>query len=177
MFSSFWLRPLLRRPAGRPLNGKPPTPRRPRRVRLGLEALEDRVTPSVTVTTTLDPTTPIAGQLSLREAINMVNAGQVADNTIILPAGAYQNTQGALNVTHSLILQGAGSGNTIIDGGGTDRVVLIDPTTAVNVQISGVTIRDGNTTGNGGGIDVQDGQGQSSVLTVTNCVITGNSAG
>jgi hypothetical protein len=141
-----------------------------------LERLEDRVTPSVTVTTTLDPTTPIQGQLSLREAVNMVNAGQVADNTILLPAGNYQNVQGALNVTHSLILQGAGAGNTILDGGNKDRVLLIDPTAAVNVQISGATIRDGNANGPGGGIDVQDAAGQSSVLTVQNCIISGNTA-
>ncbi|HTU93929.1 MAG TPA: choice-of-anchor Q domain-containing protein [Gemmataceae bacterium] len=146
------------------------------RTQLSVEGLEERVTPSVTVTTTLDPATPIAGQLSLREAINMVNAGQVADDTIILPAGTYQNMQGALNVTHSLILQGAGDINTILDGGGTDRVVLIDPTASVNVQISGVTIRDGNTTGGGGGIAVQEVGSQPSVLTVQNCIITGNRA-
>lgn len=140
--------------------------------RLQLEYLEDRVTPSVTVTTTLDPTTPIAGQLSLREAISMVNAGQVADNTIILPTGNYQNTQGALNVTHSLILQGAGADSTIIDGGGTDRVVLIDPTAAVNVQISGVTARNGNTTGNGGGIEVATDAN----LTLQNGILSGNTA-
>ena len=177
MFSSFWLQTLVRRLSSCARTRKPPASRRPHRVRLAVEGLEDRVTPSVTVTTTLDPSTPIAGQLSLREAINMVNAGQVADNTIILPTGAYLNTQGALNVTHSLILQGAGANSTIIDGGGTDRVVLIDPAAAVNVQISGVTIRDGNTTGNGGGIEVQDVQGQSSVLTVTSCIISGNLAG
>ncbi|HWG42525.1 MAG TPA: right-handed parallel beta-helix repeat-containing protein [Gemmataceae bacterium] len=142
-----------------------------------LECLEDRITPSVTVTTTLDPATPIVGQLSLREAIAEVNAGQVADNTIILPGGTYQNTQGALNVTHSLILQGAGAGNTILDGDGMDRVVLIDPAAMANVQLSGVTVRNGNTTGSGGGIDVTDVGGQSSVLTVQNCTITGNTAG
>ncbi len=153
--------------------------RRPVRTmqRLQLECLEDRMMPSVTVTTTLDPTTPITGQVSLREAVNMVNAGQVADNTIIVPAGTYLNTQGALNVTHSLILQGAGANNTNLDGGGTDRVVFIDPAAAVNVQISGVTVRNGNTSGSGGGIDVQDQSGQSSVLTVQNSIITGNTAG
>ena len=177
MFCPLWLRPLVRLLWRCPPTRKSPTPRRLHRVRLALEGLDDRIMPSVTVTTTLDPATPIAGQLSLREAINMVNAGQVADNTIILPAGNYQNTQGALNVTHSLNLQGAGSGSTILDGGGTDRVVLIDPTTAVNVQISGATIRDGNTSGAGGGIDVQDQSGQSSTLTVMNSLITTNTAG
>ncbi len=140
---------------------------------LSLETLESRITPSVTVSTTLDPTTPIAGQVSLREAIDMVNAGQVADNTIILPAGSYLNTQGALNVTHSLILQGAGAGRTALDGGGTDRVVLIDPAAAVDVQISGVTVRGGNTSGNGGGIDIV----ANANVTVQNCIVSDNTAG
>jgi hypothetical protein len=106
----------------------------------------------------------------------MVSAGQVADNTIILPAGTYANTQGALDVTHDLILQGAGAAGTIIDGGGKDRVFFINPGTAVNVQLSGVTIQNGNTTGFGGGIDVEDVLGQSSALSLTNCVVTGNTA-
>lgn len=42
------------------------------------------------------------------------------------------------------------SGTTSIDSGGTDRVVLIDPAAAVNVQISGVTVRNGNTPGSSG---------------------------
>jgi len=176
MFSPWWMRSLLRRLRACPSTRKPRTPRRVRRTHLVLEVLEDRVTPSVTVTTTQDLSTPVAGQLSLREAINMVNAGQVADNTIILSAGTYQNTQGALNITHSLILQGAGSGTTILDGGGTDRVILIDPIAAVNVQFSGLTVQNGNTNGDGGGINVLDVSGQSSTLTVQNCIITANTA-
>ncbi|HWG42524.1 MAG TPA: choice-of-anchor Q domain-containing protein [Gemmataceae bacterium] len=172
MLSSIWLRALLRWLTGNFRTRKRPPSRRVRRLRLGVEALEDRLTPSVTVTTTLDPATPIVGQLSLREALAEVNAGQVADNTIILPGGTYQNTQGALNVTHSLILQGAGAGNTILDGGGMDRVVLIDPAAMANVQLSGVTVRNGNTTGNGGGIDVVTNVN----VTLQNSIFSGNSA-
>jgi len=142
------------------------------RRRLVLEALEDRLVPSVTVTTPLDTT--IANQISLRQAIAMVNAGQVADNTINLPAGNYLNLTGALDVTHALILQGAGPGNTIIDGGGTDRVFLVNPATGVTVQFSSVTIRDGSTGGSGGGIFVQDASGQSSSLTLMDSIVTGN---
>ena len=177
MFSPLWMGSLFRWPWACPSTRRPLPPRRVRRAHLGLEPLEERVTPSVTVTTAMDPATPIAGQLSLREAINMVNSGQVADNTIILPAGTYVNAQGALNVTHSLILQGAGSGTTVLDGSGTDRVIFIDPPAAVNVQISGVTVRNGSFFDDGGGIDVQDVTGQSSVLTVQNCIITDNIGG
>jgi len=147
-----------------------------RRARLNLELLEDRVTPSVLVTTPLDETNANDGRLSLREAIAMVNAGQVPDNTIVLPAGTYLNTMNAQVITHSLILQGAGATRTVIDGDDTDRVFLIQPQTAVTVQFSGVTIRDGSAIGSGGGIDVQDVNGQSSTLTVQNCTITANLA-
>ena len=47
-----------------------------------IETLEDRCIPAVTVTTPLDLGGATPGQLSLRQAIAMVNAGQVADNTI-----------------------------------------------------------------------------------------------
>jgi hypothetical protein len=84
-----------------------------------VESLEERLTPSVTVSTLLDPTTAVAGQLSLRQAINLVNAGQVPDNTVLLPAGTYLNSQqGALSITHSLTMQGAGVGSTAIDAAG-----------------------------------------------------------
>src|SRR5947209_17705575 len=79
-----------------------------------LEALEDRLAPSVTVTTTRDAVSATDGALSLREAIDMVNAGSVPDNTILLPAGLYRiGRSGALednnaswdfDVKHALIL-------------------------------------------------------------------------
>jgi hypothetical protein len=158
--------------------GRMSTPRAPRhrRARPTLDILEDRLTPSVTVTTSLDPTTPIAGQLSLREAIDLVNAGQVADNTVILPAGAYLNLQGTLSVTHALTLQGAGAGATTVNGNGAGRVVFVHPATAVTVQLSGVTVRGGATGGFGGGIDVEDVPGQSSALALADCVVVGNRA-
>src|SRR5438128_6863084 len=59
----------------------------PDRYRPRLEVLEDRLTPSVTVTTTADVVNAGDGVTSLREAISLVNAGSVADNTVIVPAG------------------------------------------------------------------------------------------
>jgi hypothetical protein len=139
-----------------------------------LEVLEDRLVPSITVNTTQDPMTATPGVLSLRQAIALVNAGQVADNTVILPSGNYVNAQGALEVTHSLVLQGAGAGSTAIDGAGVDRVVFIDPKSAVSVQLSGVTVRDGALASSGAGIDLFDAPGQSSALTLTDCIVSGN---
>src|SRR5262249_45605264 len=52
----------------------------------------------------------------------------------------------------------------------------IDPPAAVAVQLSGVTVFNGATSGSGGGIDVQDVSGQSSTLTLTNCVVSQNPA-
>jgi len=151
-----------------PANGRRKLPRR----QPVLEALEDRLVPSVTVTTVLDTT--LANQISLRQAIAMVNLGQVSDNTVILPAGIYLNSAGALSVVHSLTLQGAGAASTIIDGGGIDRVFFVNPAAGITVQFTGVTIRDGSTGGSGGGIDVQDASGQSSSLMLTDCIVTGN---
>ncbi len=146
---------------------------------LRLETLDDRLTPSVTVTTILDVSSNIPGVVSLRNAVAMVDAGQVPDNTIILPANAnaYSTANaGPLNITHDLILQGAGAGTTTIDAGGASGVFLIDPTSAVNVQISGVTIQNGSTPDEGGGIEVLDATGQASSLTVDNSIISDNHA-
>ncbi len=147
--------------------------------RLQLEYLEDRITPSVTVNTILDLAPPITGQVSLREAINMVNAGQVADNTIILPSGSYQNALGAFDITHSLILQGGGAASTTINGThnpNTDHIFVIEPSTSINVQVSGVTLTGGDTGENGGAIDLLDAPALASTLTLSNCVVTGNQA-
>ncbi|HLN28714.1 MAG TPA: DUF4214 domain-containing protein [Gemmataceae bacterium] len=140
--------------------------------RLVLETLEERLVPSVTVTNPLDTT--IGNEISLRQAITMVNNGQVSDNTVILPAGTYVNLSGALGISHSLNLEGAGPISTIISGGGTDRVFVVFTGNTVDLQISGVTIRDGVTTGSGGGIAVVDSSASS--LSLTNSIVTGNTA-
>src|SRR5262249_48764114 len=69
----------------------PRLPARPRR--LGLERLEDRVTPTTfTVNTALDDVTPGDGKLSLREAVTRANAHAGAD-VIVLPAGVFKLTR------------------------------------------------------------------------------------
>jgi len=149
--------------------------RRTNLLRPTVESLEIRLVPSITVTTTLDTVTP--NQISLRQAIIMVDNGEVPDNTIILPAGTYINFTSNQIISHSTILEGAGAASTIIDGGGTDRVFLINnPFQTLLVQMIGVTIRGGSTTGTGAGIYLEDGAGNSSSLTLTNCKVTGNIA-
>ncbi len=88
--------------------------RRPRAVPLRLELLEDRVTPSVTitVTTAMDDNTPGNGSVSLREAINAINsATPPTDPDIIAEIGATP-TFGPLD-TINFNISGAGTVQTI----------------------------------------------------------------
>jgi CSLREA domain-containing protein len=140
---------------------------------------------------------------TLRAAIMEANALGGAD-TIVLPAGTYtltlgpaddeENFDGAradigdLDILGSdLTITGAGAASTIIDGGGIDRIIEVNdfagPGVAVNVTISGVTLRNGNTQVSpfgyfppGGAIQF-DGFGSiNKRLTLSNCKILNNNA-
>ena len=74
-----------------------------------------------------------------------------------------------LTITQSVIITGAGAPDVIIDGGGTYRPVTV--TSAGNVTITGVTIRNGVTTDGGGGLSEVG-----SNVDLRACVITGNTA-
>ena len=136
---------------------------------------------------------------SLREAIDAAVAG----DTIDIPAGTYTLTLGSqLTIDVGLTLSGAGSGDTIIQADtapmtATFRVLY---TEAGDVTISGVTVQNGNTNQDGGGIYnkgaltlidtiVKDNHSSAEFsggggiynyfnvsLTLINSVITGNSA-
>lgn len=92
---------------------------------------------------------------TLRAAIQEANALD-GDDTITLPVGTLTLTAfhgGDLDVTDfftTLTIIGAGASQTIIDGGGIDRVFNVG--SLATLEISGVTIRNGSVTGNGGGI-------------------------
>jgi CSLREA domain-containing protein len=113
---------------------------------------------------------------SLREAIRAANAAAGPD-TITLPAGTYTLTlaganedagaTGDLDITDDLTLAGAGAETTIIAASTDDRVFHIPG--AFQVAISGVTIRNGNPFGSGGGI-LYTG----SVLTLTSSQLISN---
>jgi hypothetical protein len=80
-----WLRTLAARP------NRTPAPRAPRRptIRPRVEELEDRSVPAViTVTNTLDNSTPSGAGVSLREAIQSINAGMDI-NSDVTHTGAY----------------------------------------------------------------------------------------
>ena len=132
---------------------------RPRR-KLVLESLERRDVPA-----TFAPlaATPDGTAGSLRDAIIQADAdGQ--DDVITLQAGTYQlavaNVAGAaspntgdLDLTetgHTITIQGAGAGLTIIDGGKLDAVFAVSDN--VTAALRDLTVRDGITSELGGGI-------------------------
>jgi len=87
-------------------------------------------------------------------------------DTIMVAAGIYNEHD--LNIGESMRIQGAGVGSTIVAAQYSGRVFFIG---VCEVELSGMTIRNGNTTGNGGGIYNDGGD-----LTITNCTISDNTA-
>jgi CSLREA domain-containing protein len=133
-------------------------------------------------TTVDDPTlqacTTVDDDCSLRGAIIAANADGFSD-TIILGAETYTLTEvgvddaawdGDLDINSDLVLIGAGSGQTTIDGNGGvtgDRVIHIFGDTIV--EISGVTITGGTGINGGGILGIGD-------LTLTDVIVSGNTA-
>jgi CSLREA domain-containing protein len=157
-----------------------------------------------------------SGACTLRAAINESDFSGGA-NIITVPAGTYTLTIGPFDDEFNLLgastdsgdldiadfssfglpqltsvtINGAGAGTTIIDGGGIDRVLDINNFAAfggaVNVTLSGLTIRNGNAPTSpdgyntpGGGIQFDGFDNLTSspngTLTINNCNITGNTA-
>ena len=137
--------------------------------------------PSVyTVTTTAD-----SGTGSLRAAIASANSTATNDTinfnipttdagcasgvcTITLTSGELvindATTAGTLTITNT-----TGANNLILSGNNTNRIFNVN--TSGNLTLSGVTMTNGKVTGGDGGAVTSDG-----TLTVTNSVITGNTA-
>ncbi len=142
---------------------------------------------------------------SLREAVNAANA-LAGPDTIDLPTGTYALTiantagqenagaEGDLDISGDLTLIGNGPSGTIIDGNAIDGVLHI--LTGV-VDISRVTIRNGNSPSDGGGVLIDGGtvtidesaivdngcaglgggiQNSSGSLTVSDSTVSGNTA-
>lgn len=116
-------------------------------------------------------------------------------DTINVAAGVYVEN---VFIDKDIVLQGAGADSTFIDGGGVDATVEVYR--YLNVSISGMTIRNGNRSGSGGGILISrdctvqvtdatifDNEATSygggiymdflSVVTLTNSTVISNSAG
>ena len=148
----------------------------------------------------------LSGLCTLRAAVQETNA-LVGSDSIALDTNTYTLTglsgedlalTGDLDILDDLTIAGTGAANTIIDGGGVDRIFDIDPLGAgVAVTISDLTIRGGNVLGEpGGGVrnagtlvldnttisgNASDGDGgaivNSDALTLTESGVSGNDAG
>jgi PKD repeat protein len=113
------------------------------------------------------------GACSLREAVRTSNLdadfggcqGGAGADVISVPAGTFVLTRvasgqggGDLDVTRSVTIGGSGTGDTFVDANGpvtADRVIqVIAP---ASMALSGITARDGQVTGAGGGIRVAAG--------------------
>jgi CSLREA domain-containing protein len=133
------------------------------------------------------------GNCSLREAIQASNTDTAVDNctkgsgtdTINIPASGspYQlslvgtnedaNVNGDLDITDPVTINGAGPTQTVIDGNGAvtgERVIDL----LANANISGVTVENGTSPGQGGGIQVHGGI--SGAVNLDNVVISNNAS-
>ena len=118
---------------------------------------------------------------SLRGAVIAANAAAGSD-TIVLSAATYDLTvagenedlsaTGDLDITDDLIIQGAGSDLSIIDGGDLDRVLHV-PAFYITLEITDLTIRNGRAESNGGGGGLR---GDHMTLTMTNVIVKENEA-
>ncbi len=142
-----------------------------------------------TVTTTSDGADGACdAQCSLRDAVIAANADDDAD-TIVVPAGTYvlggagnedAAASGDLDIGGSVTITGAGADVTILDGGGTDR--LIDIVDSATVTITGITLRNGrvavgDTQGGGALLWNEPFSGKTLDLRLDGVIVTGNSAG
>lgn len=121
-----------------------------------------------TVTTTADTTggSCAPGSCSLRQAVTAAHDG----DTITVPAGTYVLSNGQLVLSAAAAINGAGPGSTVLRGGGSDRVMLINGNGGPAV-LSGLTITGGDTTRSGGG-GLAGGTGGG--VTLNNVTVTGN---
>jgi len=123
---------------------------------------------NIIVTTTADgidaaasaPTVTLAslpgpdGQVTLREAISAANTNAGADiisfsvNGTFTLSGAVNDDNGSggdLDVKQSVTIQGNGTANTIIDGGGIERIFDVFPSAATTFELSNLTLQNGDT--------------------------------
>ena len=109
---------------------------------------------------------------SLREAINLANAIPGTDtitfDSSVFAPGTIMLSGNLPQITSDLDITGLGETLVIIDGTNSYRPFNI--ASGMTVSIGGVTIQNGLTSGSGGGIN------NNGTLTITNSVLSGNSA-
>src|SRR5262245_50000817 len=125
----------------------------------------------------------IVGECTLRAAVQEANA-LAGPDSIAVPAGTYvlslgpdsglpDAATGDLDLTDTVAIVGPGPGiNVVIDGNFTTRV--FERAAPVDVMLTRLAIRNGEASGNGGGMLVG---GSGGMVTVEECLVTGNHAG
>jgi hypothetical protein len=115
----------------------------------------------ITVANTSD-----SGAGSLRQAIADAASGEEIQFGV---TGTITLTSGELTIGKNLTITGPGSGSLSIDGNNASRVFYINSST-VTVNMSGITVTNGNSANWGGGIENEG------TLNLSDCVISGCSA-
>jgi len=134
--------------------------------RIDIGSFEVQQPPPITVTNTND-----SGSGSLRSALASAVNGDTIDFDLTYPA-TIALTTGQLVVGSSVTIRGPGANNLTVDGNANDRAFYIS--LGATVTIDGVSIRNGHVAGSiaGGGI-----YNDHATLTLSNCTVSGNSAG
>ncbi|NEO86141.1 MAG: DUF4347 domain-containing protein [Spirulina sp. SIO3F2] len=119
-----------------------------------------------------------AGSLTLRDALTdsgggfvpPLAAGDRIEFNLPSPSNTITLSSEIVWATNNLTIDGANGGGAqiVVDGGGAGRIFNIS---ASNATISELTIRNGSTSGNGGGIF------SSGAVTLTNSTVSGNAGG
>ena len=110
-----------------------------------------------------------SGPGSLRQALVKANNGDTINFDSSLNGQRITLTSGQLNVDKDVTISGPGAKNMAVDGTTQSRVFYVNP--GKTVTIDGLTVANGYTGFYGGGI-----YNDSATLTVTNCMLSGNSA-
>lgn len=118
------------------------------------------------------------GAGSLRQAVEDADANAGPDTITFAPAvtGTITLTTGEISIDDAdLDIQGPGASTLAIDGGGADRIFLVPGNDATRTTvISGLTLKNGSTGGNGGAILMDNSDG--GTLTLRDSVLSGNEA-
>jgi len=144
-------------------------------------------TPSLVVTTTSDSSTNTDGQTSLREAVGYaatLNGPQTVTFSNTTANGAVNFSdgtartitlaQGELGITGnaSLTINGTGADRLSVSGNNASRVFFVGP--QANLTLNNLTVTGGRVDGSNGNAGA--GIYNNGTMTLTNCVVSGNSA-
>ena len=141
--------------------------------RTTIELLEPRIAPATFTVINLND----AGPGSLRDALDKADMQAGADTIVFRLPAPPANSENMIELTGELVskgnvtIKGPGAGRLIIDGNDLGRVLRIDDgvaTTDSPTTISGLSIVNGQTAGDGGGVLSNES------LTLKNVVVSGN---